>query len=127
MWVMGGDETDDIVRKNDVWWSPGVSGILEPDAVGNIRFALQGLRPNPFRDNATIMFAPPRGKRASVRIYSSAGALVRVLAQDAIARGAEGLEWNGVDQTGAMVPPGQYFVRFDCEATTITRKLTKLD
>jgi hypothetical protein len=126
IWVIGGCGGGDTAQ-TDVWWSQGATAVQEANSPGKTRLSLTSLRPNPFRDKAMIFCEAPRGERISVRIYSSNGALVKVPGQDVVARGAEQLQWNGANQKGAQAPPGPYFVRLDCGATTITRKLAKLD
>jgi hypothetical protein len=125
MWVIGGCNASS--EFGDAWYLQGTTGIQGADAARTTHLSLATLKPNPFRVKATIVCEAPPGRPATVRIYSSSGALVRVLAQDKAASGTEQFEWNGTNQTNTRVPPGLYFVRVNCDGWTATQKLTKLD
>ncbi len=126
LWVIGGcgvDSSGNSLPRTDVWWTQGLPGVQEGNAVINTRFALSNLGPNPFRDQATIRCEAPRGEPITLRIYSSSGALVKVLAQDVVARGPQRFEWNGTNETNVRVPLGTYFVRLTAGDYVGTEKL----
>jgi hypothetical protein len=81
-------------------------------------------RPNPFNPSTSIAFDLPEAATATVRIYSSAGHLVRTLAErEAFAAGSASLSWDGRDDTGTGMPSGVYLVRLEIGARVLTEKI----
>ncbi|HEX5130961.1 MAG TPA: hypothetical protein VFX92_00590 [Candidatus Krumholzibacteria bacterium] len=68
--------------------------------------------PNPFNPETAIRFALPARTTVTASVYSVDGKLVRTLAKErAFNAGPAELRWNGLDDRGASVASGIYFVR----------------
>ena len=69
--------------------------------------------PNPFRESTVIIYELSQPAEVTVRLYTSAGRLIRVLHES----GSEGMNstllWDGRDETGDPVANGVYFVRLE--------------
>jgi hypothetical protein len=70
-----------------------------------------------------LMFYLPRPLR--VEIFDLGGRKLRSLSQAEAAAGRVGLEWDGLDEGGRLVPPGLYLLRVeaegDAQAETVSR------
>lgn len=65
--------------------------------------------PNPFRQSTTISYQLTAAGRVSLRVYDTAGRLVRSLADGQTAKGTITIAWDGRDNLGREVPGGLYF------------------
>jgi hypothetical protein len=68
-------------------------------------------RPNPFHASTRIHFSLDRPERATVRVYTLDGRLIRTLADRPLAAGAHEVSWDGTDVFGAQVGSGIYFYK----------------
>ena len=62
-----------------------------------------------------------------VRIYDLSGRLVRPLRQESISTGRHSVVWTGVDQSGALVPPGIYLLRIEIDVDSDSSTGTLVD
>lgn len=86
----------------------------DPTGAGSPPLAFDGVTivPNPFNPETMIRFALPARTTVTAEVYSVDGKLVRTLEKNrAFAAGATELHWNGIDDRGAPVASGVYFVR----------------
>lgn len=78
--------------------------------------------PNPFNPSTTITFTVPSGEGGNgilrIRIYDSAGRLVRVLAEQHFPPGTHAVTWDGTDAAENLLPSGNYY----CVLTLGTQK-----
>jgi hypothetical protein len=79
--------------------------------------------PNPFNPSTEIRFSLPRMGSVEVRIYDVGGRLVRSEAPGVLNAGDHAVTWNGVDQKGAPVGSGIYFVRLFLDRAAIGETL----
>jgi hypothetical protein len=82
--------------------------------------------PNPFNPSTTIAFGLKRAGHTSLRIYDTAGRLVRVLVDEERPAGNYTEQWNGLDDRGSMVASGVYFYRLAAGSFLETRKMVLL-
>ncbi len=82
--------------------------------------------PNPFNPTTWIPFYLPSDGVARVAIYDVRGAVVEVLADKWMSRGAHSLRWHGQDTNGRAVPSGVYFCVLEHDGLTQSRKLVLL-
>jgi serine protease AprX len=68
--------------------------------------------PNPFQTAARFDLAVPVNEPLTVRVYDCRGALVRELIRDRILPWGGTLTWDGINNDGARVAAGVYFVHF---------------
>ena len=65
--------------------------------------------PNPFHQSTQIVFyAPAENVATTIRVYDTAGRLVRTLVNDAVYPGRHQVVWDGKDQNGKQVATGLF-------------------
>jgi len=72
--------------------------------------------PNPFQPSTSIEFGVPTAGRVSLRIFDTAGRLVRTLLDEKREPGRYREAWDGRDASGRAAASGVYFYRL--QATT---------
>ena len=83
--------------------------------------------PNPFETSTSMrLLVPSPGRRASLRVYSINGRVVRTLLDDWIEGGEQLLTWDGRNESGARVAAGVYFYRLESDERVDTRKMVLL-
>ncbi len=86
-------------------------------------FELAQNYPNPFNPSTRISYALPVRTRASLRLYNTAGQLVRVLVDSEQPAGRYSVQWDGLNDSGARVSTGVYFYELRAGKFLQTRKL----
>jgi hypothetical protein len=71
-----------------------------------------------------LMFYLPRPLR--VEVFDLGGRKLRSLSQAEAAAGRVGLEWDGRDEGGRLVPPGLYLLRVEAEGDAQTEMVSRL-
>ena len=85
---------------------------------------LEPARPNPFAGTTSIAYSIPTRGHASMRVYDTAGRLVRVLLDETVSAGRHTAEWDGMGRRGSPVGSGVYFVRLEtAQGSTDMRKV----
>ena len=79
--------------------------------------------PNPLSARAVIRWQVPRLSSVSLKVYNTAGQMVRVLSQGSAKPGSYTATWNGCDQKGRRLAAGVYVCTLDGPGTRITRKV----
>ena len=85
--------------------------------------ALDRAVPSPATDRVKIRWQVPVEADVSLRIYNTAGQLVKVLADGKTKPGAYTSVWNGTDAKGRRLANGVYFYTLDNGAKRISRKV----
>ncbi len=93
---------------------------------GTVPRAGLDVAPNPFVADAAIRFELPASGEAHLRVFDSAGRLVRDLANGELPAGPHALRWDGCDRLGRSVSAGIYLVRLETPAGQRLRKLLRL-
>jgi flagellar hook assembly protein FlgD len=88
-----------------------------------LTFELEPNVPNPFNPSTRIAFTLPAAERAIVRIYDVRGARVATLLDSRLGAGRHEVDWDGVDEAGARVASGTYFLSLAAGKRTISRKM----
>ncbi|MCP4547682.1 MAG: T9SS type A sorting domain-containing protein [bacterium] len=116
LWPSGVDQefinvpTDRFMRVSE---DTGLTAIVEAPAIPQPVLMLP-CSPNPFNPTTIINFVLPVPLSVSLSIFDVQGRLVRVLAaRKLLPAGRRGIEWNGRDGDGALVPTGVYFARLE--------------
>jgi hypothetical protein len=86
-------------------------------------FALDKAMPNPAAGKVTIRWQVPTEADVSLRVYNTAGQLVKVLVEGKTKPGAYSSVWNGKDTRGRRQANGVYFYALDNGAKRISRKV----
>lgn len=82
--------------------------------------------PNPFNQRTTIRYQLPEAGPVSLRIYNSAGQLIRTLVEEEKAAGYYTVAWDGRDASGMDVSSGVYFCRLQAGDIARTRRMVLL-
>ncbi|HER42965.1 MAG TPA: T9SS type A sorting domain-containing protein [Candidatus Eisenbacteria bacterium] len=90
-------------------------------------FSLQQNVPNPFNPTTTISFVvPDGGANVSLKIYDSAGRLVRTLVNGYETSGTREVTWYGENDQGQPVSSGVYFYQLTAPSFSNTKKMVLL-
>jgi Peptidase family C25/Propeptide_C25/FlgD Ig-like domain len=144
--IQNGDNTDGLLYS---YWNTPTPGSAQIVAGRAIRFQARevGLsdaplierdlasimlhqnRPNPFSAGATstqIRFDLGETAKVSLKIYDTAGRLVRTLADHSMTPGSHLVNWDGSDGTGRQVSSGVYYYILDTGAVNQSRQMLVL-
>lgn len=86
-------------------------------------FQLHAAAPNPFEHETTVAFDLAQASRATARVYSPSGALVKTLVDEPFPAGRHEFSWRGIDDEGRRVAQGIYLLRLEAGPAIATRKL----
>ncbi len=91
-------------------------------------YTLAGNYPNPFNPSTTIVFNVGRDivQSVTIRIYNTLGELIRTLTVDINGSGTYRVNWNGLNEYGAIIPSGNYIYVVDFGTTMLAGKMTML-
>ncbi len=90
-------------------------------------FALEKAVPTPATNRVEICYQVPAEAILSLRVYNTAGQLVKVLADGRVEPGTYTSVWNGTDARGRRLANGVYFYALDNGSKRISRKLILTD
>jgi C1A family cysteine protease len=88
--------------------------------------ALEQNYPNPFNGTTTVVYSVAAACNVEIRIYDTAGRLVRILERRRREPGRYSTVWRGRDNEGRMVSSGLYFMRIKAGKFSQTRKVVYL-
>jgi hypothetical protein len=80
--------------------------------------------PNPFGDATTFYFNYPNVQRATVKVYSSSGEMVRALEMWPVPTLGFQVRWDGRNEMGEPLPAGTYLCRVESPGYTEAQKIT---
>jgi hypothetical protein len=129
------DLVDRALHGTHVAWNgqtfiPFASGLytgVPPGGDALDALALGDAQPNPFRDETRVALAvPPGAGRARLAVFDAAGRRVRVLLDGASGAGRAAVVWDGRDDSGRAVAPGNYLLRLEAGGRTLSGKVTRL-
>ncbi|MEO0079950.1 MAG: FlgD immunoglobulin-like domain containing protein [candidate division WOR-3 bacterium] len=92
-------------------------------SAGIALLALEDALPNPARERVTICWQIPKEGGVSLRVYNTAGQMVRTLASGRKRPGANSTVWDMRDSKGRLVADGVYFYSLETEGKRLSRKL----
>jgi hypothetical protein len=132
----------DVVRDDELDGTPDYVGQLheillwfsnvidEPVGIPTVAYVnrMDDNCPNPFNPVTTIKYSIVDRGRVSLRVYNTAGQLVRTLVDEEQAPRAEGfaVNWDGINEAGQSVASGVYFYRFTTKNFSQTKKTVYL-
>ena len=90
------------------------------------RYSLFQNYPNPFNASTTLHYDLPEPSKVRVIIYDILGRKVIELVNDYQNYGYKKIIWNGMNESGEMVPPGIYFYKAELGPLTETKKMVLL-
>jgi hypothetical protein len=103
------------------YWGRGLEGVAG-NPLPLFRWQLT-CAPNPLSARTVIRWQVPRLSSVSLKVYNTAGQMVRVLSQGRAKPGSYTATWNGCDQQGRRLAAGVYVCTLDGPGTRITRKV----
>ncbi|MCK4235750.1 MAG: T9SS type A sorting domain-containing protein, partial [Candidatus Krumholzibacteria bacterium] len=103
-------------------------GISDPASAPGLprAFTLEQNFPNPFNGTTTIFYSVAELCDVEIRIYDTAGRLVRILERKQRGPGRYRIIWNGKGDGGQDVSSGVYFCRIKAGKFRQTRKILYL-
>lgn len=113
----------EIGRTGESTW---LGPVTVPAGSPAYRFQLVQNRPNPFTASTTIEFLLPTPERARVRVFDTAGRLVRTLADGVMAEGRHEIVWDARDAAGQRMAAGIYLYRLEAGSRSEVRRLVLL-
>ncbi|MEO0079737.1 MAG: FlgD immunoglobulin-like domain containing protein, partial [candidate division WOR-3 bacterium] len=90
-----------------------VTCLLRTDLTEPLRLDSCLVYPNPTRGPASFTFQLSRAALVSVKIWTIAGRLVRMLEPRPCQFGYNQIDWDGLDRFGMSLPNGVYLYRID--------------
>jgi len=124
IYVNGGDNSGGWTPTAQTWklqWNVGVEE--EKPTKTALTFGLGKVSPNPIRNGSIIAYTTTQKGYVSLKVYNSAGRLVRTLVDRNENPGQKTVTWNGLDNNHNAVAAGVYFYRLSAENRTISRKM----
>lgn len=82
--------------------------------------------PNPFNPTTSIKFSLKKSSDVALKIYNSAGQLVKTLVDGKKEADYYDVQWNGVDEVGKPVSSGIYFYRLETDDFSQTKSMILL-
>lgn len=105
-----------------IWLKPVPTGAGDLPALTE----LHANHPNPFNPETTIEYSLALAGPVRIRVFDTAGHLVRTLVDGAEAKGAHRVVFDGRDDRGQQLASGVYLYRLDTALTTQSRKMVLL-
>ncbi len=102
----------------------GVTGD-EPEVPSYVNRLEQNF-PNPFNGTTTIAYSIENKSSVDIRIYDTAGRLIKILEQKTVEPGRHEVVWRGFDNADRAVASGIYFCRIKTASFSQTRKIVYL-
>jgi hypothetical protein len=107
----------------DTWGNETEAGRLTVTYIPKRVFELSQNYPNPFNPTTTITFSLPVAGDASLKVFNSAGQLVRTLIEGTVEAGAHNIVWDGRNDRSAEVASGVYFYVLEQNDNKATNKM----
>ncbi len=90
------------------------------------RFLVSEGIPNPFMEHTLINYELPEASSVSIAIYDLYGRRIKKIVEGNTGLGAHVACWDGKDEYGIDTPDGIYFLVFQADGCSATRKLLKM-
>ncbi len=91
-----------------------------------LRFELQSVLPNPFRNTAEVSFIIPKKTKVRLKIFNSVGSLVKVIDCGELAPGWHSIRVSAFDRYNRSLASGVYFLRLETDLGNLTRRVLVL-
>ncbi|MCP4712472.1 MAG: T9SS type A sorting domain-containing protein [Planctomycetes bacterium] len=95
-------------------------------STGQLEWSVAQNYPNPFNPSTTIRYQLPATGHVSLRVYNTAGQLVRTLVDRQEDTGYQSIVWDGQNDQGEHVTSGLYFYRLEAGEYQQTRSMLLL-
>lgn len=124
--LLTGEDTSDSLFSIKDYTAVDDKGEEPGDNAPSYTFALEQNYPNPFNGTTTISYSVAMSSHVDIRIFDTAGRLVKVLESSEKAPGKYSVVWRGKDLRGKSVASGVYFCRIKAGKFRQTRKVVYL-
>ncbi|MBZ0266043.1 T9SS type A sorting domain-containing protein [bacterium] len=88
-----------------------------------LEFQLSSIYPNPFNSSVMIKFSLPSPGDITLSVFDLMGREVATIIEGSRSSGHHQTVWNGMDQTGMVVPSGTYFIKLDSKLRQQTQQI----
>jgi hypothetical protein len=105
-----------------IWLKPVATGVGDSPVLTE----LHANHPNPFNPETTIEYSLALAGPVRIRVFDTAGHLVRTLVDGVEAKGTHRVMFDGRDNRGQQLASGVYLYRLDTALTTLSRKMVLL-
>ncbi len=85
-----------------------------------------GVKPNPFKERATISFQLPATGQAELAVYNMAGQKVKTLLSGRLLAGEHGFVWDGRDGSGRRAASGTYLVTLKSGGKQVSKRMVMI-
>ncbi len=82
--------------------------------------------PNPFNPETNIEYNLKSSAQVSITIYNVQGKQIRSLANNYRQTGTYTIRWDGVNESGTLVPSGVYFIRISAGNETLNHRIVMM-
>ena len=106
------------------WVEPYLTGVDETPGPPSMEFTAVGA--NPAVGHSAVRFNLPKAANVSLRVYSTSGALVRMLVNGQMPAGANAVNWNLQDDAGRPVGNGLYLYELNAGSQVAQVKVSVL-
>ena len=106
-----------------IWLTPVPSAVGDSPALTTV---LHANHPNPFNPETTIEYSLALAGPVRIRVFDTAGHLVRTLVDGPEAKGEHRVIFDGRDDRGQQLASGVYLYRLDTALTSLSRKMVLL-
>ena len=96
---------------------------MSSDLIRSRGIAFQPSYPNPFRDEATILYEVSEPGPVTIEVFSVTGRLVRHLFGGDVTRGLHRTTWDAADGQGRRVASGVYFLMVSSRGASASTKV----
>ncbi len=103
--------------------NPVVTSVEDFEPLIVEEFVLNGIYPNPFRDNLKVAFKIGRKMNLKIRIYNLIGQEITTYNYINYEPGDYELNWNGISESGSPLASGIYFVEFLIDNHRFTKRV----
>ena len=115
---------DPLIARISVPWTTGGSGSGDPSIRGDhAPVELCQNVPNPFNDATSISYILPRPGFVQLKIFNTAGQLIRTLVDAPRANGPHQLAWEALSEDGRRLGSGVYSYQLAMDRTLVTRRM----
>jgi hypothetical protein len=121
VWKWNYDEAVAGFSLDNVTFAASLAGVPDPSPTASFEAG-----PNPFHSEAWIHWSSRVGGHVRVAIYDVGGHRVATLVDEVRAPGDGMARWGGVNDQGARVPTGVYFVRLELPSQTLDHRLVRI-
>lgn len=117
---------EDIIDACDAFFTDATVAVEEPEAPRILATRLDQNYPNPFNPATSIRYALAEAGHVSLKVYDTAGRLVKTLVDAHQTPNRYDMTWDGTDNAQQPVASGLYFYQLQTDDTRDVRRMLLL-